>query len=416
MKKIIYIILDGLGDLPVVELGNKTPLEAAITPNLDKLAQKGRTGIVYPVGKDVSPEPDVTVISVLGYDWKKYYTGRGPLECFSEGIEIHDGEVALRANFATLESDGRVIRDRRVGRDLAEEEAVLLAKEINSRVTLSGATFDFKNTLGHRGVLVIRSMHNKLSGFITNTDPVYAPEGVLMDSVALPGYENSVEANTAAAILNEFTQKSSKVLNESAVNKRRLAKGLLPANVILTRDAGSSLPKFPKVEELFNLKFGCFVEMPLERSIALLTGMEIIDVPSKTGHIDVDYSIWAKIAAGSINKYDGVYVHIKGPDEPAHDGNFLAKKEIIECIDKFFIAGLLENIDLKDCIVAVTADHATVCKTKAHSADPVPLLIAGGNIKPDGSMSFSEKAASLGSLGQMAGPDIISFLVKSAKD
>lgn len=427
MKKILYIVLDGLGDLPLKELNNKTPLEAALAPNLDRLAQKGRTGLVYPVAKGIAPESDIAVISLLGYDAHEYYTGRGPLESFAEGLAVNDGDVALRVNFATVGEDGKTIKDRRVGRNLTSDEATALAKEINSKVTLSSATFEFKNTIGHRGVLVIRGMRSKLSGWITNTDPAYERVGVfgvalekfenrLAESQPMAGYENSNEAKEAASLLNEFTQKSHKVLNESPVNKKRASGNKLPANIILSRDAGDHLPKFPQINTLFNLKFGSFVQMPVERGIALLTGAEIIDVPDSTGHLDVDYPIWAKVALDSIKNYDGIYVHIKGPDEPAHDGDFSRKKEIIEAIDKFFFTGLLAKLDINNTVIAVTADHSTVCAIKAHSADPVPLLISGGNIKPDGSMSFSEKAAKLGSIGEIKGQDIIPLLVKSAKE
>src|SRR3989338_1599442 len=149
MKKILYIVLDGLGDLPVQELGNKTPLEAALTVNMDRLAQKGKTGIVYPVAKGIAPESDIAVISLLGYDAHKYYTGRGPLESFAEGLAVNDGDATLRVNFATVEEDGRTIKDRRVGRNLSTEEAGGLSREINSQVPLSSATFEFKNTIGH---------------------------------------------------------------------------------------------------------------------------------------------------------------------------------------------------------------------------------------------------------------------------
>ena len=427
MKKILYIVLDGLGDQPLAALGNKTPLEAAFTPNLDRLAQHGKTGLVYPVGRGIAPESDIAVISLLGYDAHKYYTGRGPLESFAEGLDIRDGDVAFRVNFATVEDDGRAIKDRRVGRNLTTAEATALAKEINAKVTLTNATFEFKNTIGHRGVLVIRGMHNKLSGWINNTDPAYAREGVfgvalekfdkfVMESTPMPGYEDSQGALEAAAALNEFTQKVNKVLNESAINKKRVSENKLAANIILSRDAGDHLPKFPQINAVFNLKFGCFVEMPVERGIALLTGMEIIDVPSSTGHLDVDYPVWAKIALESIKKYDGIYVHIKGPDEPAHDGDFNKKKEIIEAIDKFFFTSLLSELDMPETVVAVTADHSTVCAIKAHSADPVPLLVSGGSVKPDGTMSFSEKAARLGSIGEINGIDIMPLLVKSAKE
>ncbi|MEW6171024.1 MAG: alkaline phosphatase family protein, partial [Candidatus Omnitrophota bacterium] len=368
MRKIFYVILDGLGDLPIKELNNKTPLEAALTPNLDKLAQTGVTGIVWPVGKGIAPESDVAVISLLGYDAHKYYTGRGPLESFAEGLTVNDGDLALRVNFATLSDDGKTIKDRRVGRNLSTDEATALAKEINSKVTLSSGTFEFKNTIGHRGILVIRGQRNRLSGWITNTDPAYDREGIfgiakekfenfILESVPMPGYEKDTSAIEAAKLLNEFTQKSAKVLNESAVNKKRVSETKLPGNVIVSRDAGDCLPKFPTMKDNLGISFGSFVQMPVEKGIALLTGISIVNVPSSTGHLDVDYPVWAKIALDEIKKYDGLYIHIKGPDEPAHDGDFKKKKEIIEAIDKFFFANLIKGIDFNDAIIAVTADH-----------------------------------------------------------
>lgn len=426
MKKIIYIVLDGLGDEPVAELGNKTPLESALTPNMDRLAQKGVTGRVHTFSPGIAPESDIAVISLLGYDPNKYYTGRGPLEAFSEGITVSDGNLALRSNFATVEADGKTIKDRRVARSLTTEEATSLAKEINSKVALSSATFEFKNTVGHRAVLVIRGIRSKLSGWITNTDPAYQRQGMFGEarenypsavefSRAMPGYENDPAAAEAASLLNEFTEKSHRVLAEAAVNKRRIDQGLLPANLVLCRSAGDSLPKFPSIVELYKMKFGCFVEMPVERGIALLTGIEIADVPSSTGHLDVDYPVWAKVALDSLKSYDGLYVHIKGPDEAGHDGDFSSKKEIIEAIDKYLFPALLAGIDLKDCVICVTSDLCTVCNTRSHSAIPVPLLVCGAAIKPDGSLSFSEKACAGGSLGELAGQDIMPFLVKSSR-
>ncbi|MCM8792828.1 MAG: alkaline phosphatase family protein, partial [Candidatus Omnitrophica bacterium] len=353
MKKILYVVLDGLGDLPVEELNNHTPLKAARTPNMDNLAKKGKLGLVYPVREDIAPESDIAVISLLGYDAHKYYTGRGPLECFAEGLSVNDGDLALRVNFATVSEDGRTILDRRVGRNLTTEEATALAREINTKVRLSqDASFEFKNTIGHRGVLVIRHKDKKLSCWITNTDPAYKREGVfgvakekfenkVAESVPLEGYEDDSGVKLAAFLLNEFTLKSHQVLKESIINKKRLSQDKLPANIILARDAGDHLPKFPSIKELYGINFGSFVQMPVEKGIALLCGIEIVEVPQATGHLDVDYPIWAKLALESIKKYDGLYIHIKGPDEPAHDGDYLKKKEVIEAIDRFFFAKLL---------------------------------------------------------------------------
>lgn len=417
MRKIFYIVLDGLGDLPIKEFGDKTPLEAAATPNLDSLAKKAKTGIVYPVKKGIAPESDVAVICLLGYDAHKYYTGRGPLESYAEGLAIADGDLALRVNFATVADDGKTIIDRRVGRNLTTQEATALAEEINLKVKLSSATFQFRNTIGHRGVLVIRQ-DGRLSGWATNTDPAYGREGsfgvalekfpnTILKSRPVEGYEKDPKAIRAAKLLNEFTEKSHKVLQESEVNEKRVKEAKIPGNVIVSRDAGDHLPKFPSMKQIHGLRFGSFVQMPVEKGIALLTGIDVVDIPLPSGNMQADYMLWAKTAAEKIKDFDGLYIHIKGPDEPAHDGNCIKKKESIEAIDKFFFANLLPNINLKDTIVAVTADHSTPCKLKAHSQDPVPILIAGGAISPDGTPVFSEKACARGSLGEMLGTDII---------
>jgi len=426
MKKILYIVLDGLGDLPVEELGNKTPLEAAYTPNLDRLAKEGKTGLVYPVKEDIAPESDIAVISLLGYDAHQYYTGRGPLECFAEGLKVEKGDLALRVNFATVKDDGQTILDRRVGRNLTNEEATALAKEINSKVKLSEGSFEFKNTIGHRGVLVIRD-NQGLCGWITNTDPAYAREGVFgvakekfenkaAESEPMEGFEKDPKAKKASLLLNEFTLKSHQVLKESLINKKRVQENKLPANIILARDAGDRLPEFPSIKSLYGLNFGSFVQMPVEKGIALLCGIEIVEAPSSTGHLDIDYPIWAKLALESMKKYDGLYIHIKGPDEPAHDGDFLKKKEIIEAIDKFFFARLIPYLDKKNIILAVTADHSTVCALKAHTADPVPLLVWGGDVLSDNSAGFGERVCQKGALGRILGKQLMGLLVKFSQN
>ena len=426
MKKILYVVLDGLGDTPLKELKNRTPLQAAFTPNMDKLAQAGKSGVMHTVAKGIAPESDIAVISLLGYDAHRYYTGRGPLESFAEGLKVEDGNVAFRVNFATVADDGRAIKDRRVGRNLSTEEAGALSKEINAKVALTNATFEFKNTIGHRGILIIRGMHQKLSAWITNTDPAYDREGVfgvakekfdlvVADAVPMPGHEKDRAAVEAAALINEFTRKSHAVLQQSGVNKKRLADGKVPANVILSRDAGDHLPKFPPMREHYGVSFGSFVEMPVEKGIALLTGIDVVEVPPQTGHWDVDYAVWAKIALQKIADFDGLYIHIKGPDEPGHDGDFRRKKDCIDAIDKHFFGNLLPHVDLKDTIIVVTADHSTPCALKSHSADPVPLILTGGNVASDGTMSFSEAACAEGSLGEVIGKDLMGLIIETAK-
>ena len=425
MKKLLYVILDGLGDLPIKELGNKTPLEAAKTPNMDSLAAKGKQGYVYTVGEGIAPESDIGVISILGYDAHKYYTGRGPLESYAEGLKVDDGDLAYRVNFATKDPTSNKIIDRRVGRNLTTEEATALAKEVNTKVKLASrpASFNFKNTIGHRGVLVIKAKNGKLSSEVTNTDPAYGKVGVFgvakekFENVVLkceptPEYKDSKEAQAAALLTNEFVEKSGAVLNESPVNKKRMSEGKMVGNLILTRDAGDHLPKFPNICQKYNKRFGCFVEMPVERGIALLTGMEIVALPLPSGDLEKDYILRSKKALDILHDFDCLYIHIKGPDEPAHDGDFKKKLESIERIDKYFFGEILPKLEMANTVIAITADHSTPCSMKAHSDDPVPLLVSGGNISSDGLKTFGESESKKGSLGKMIGPDIVPYLMK----
>lgn len=433
MRKILYIILDGLGDLPLANLGDKTPLEAAITPIMDSLARKGKSGVMYTVGRGIAPESDIAVISILGYNPSKYYTGRGPLEAHAAGLKVGDGDLAYRVNFATLEQGrelfGRRIVDRRVGRNLKQEEARKLSKVINSEIKLTSfsADFEFLNTVGHRGVLVIRAKEGKLSGRVTNTDPAYRKEGPFgvanesfepnyLQCQPEAGFEGISEAQTAAALTNEFMQRSHEVLEEAEINRKRKRDGNLPANIILSRDAGDKLPKFPKIRDVYKMKWGCFVEMPVEKGIAILTGMEVIQVPLPTGKPETDYPVRAKKVMEVIEDFDGLYIHLKGPDEPGHDGDAQKKKEIIEGVDKFFFGQLLPELSLKEVIMAVSADHSTPCSLKAHSDDPVPLIISGGSVDSDGTSDFSERACSQGSLGELVGTELLPLLVKLAKE
>ncbi len=238
----------------------------------------------------------------------------------------------------------------------------------------------------------------------------------MLEVKPVSGFEKSPEAIAAAALTNEFIQKSNQVLNESLLNKKRISEKKMPGNVILTRDAGDKLPKFPPLKELYGLNFGSFVEMPVEKGIAILTGMEVVSLPLPAGEASVDFPLRAKLAKKELSRFDGLYIHLKGPDEPAHDGDCRKKKESIEAIDKFFFSELLKDLDLKNTIIAVTADHSTPCSMKAHSADSVPLLISGGNIKADKTKVFGEKECQSGSLGILLGNTLMELFIKLAKE
>lgn len=414
--KLLYVCLDGLGDEPHPDLGDRTPLEAAATPFLDNLAARGRNGLVHTVGPDIAPESDIAVFAILGYDPAEQHPGRGVLEALGSGMDFRDGELAHRVNFATRE-DGRIV-DRRVGRDLSSEEARALADEVNERLALPGATFELRPTVEHRGALVIRSSEGRLSAEVSNTDPAYAKRGSL--GVALETFEEEVawaeplddseEARRAADLTNSFVRESARILDGSETNARRRREGRLPANLILTRDAGDHRPRLTPIRDRFGPSWGCFVEMPVERGIALALGMGEVPAPSLPDP-EERYAAWAALAAEALSGYDALYIHIKGPDVPAHDGRAEDKREVIEVIDRAFFSQVLPSIDPSGVLVAVTADHATSCLRKAHTADPVPMLVCGRGVQADGVTSFGERAAVDGSIGTIRGVDILPRLV-----
>jgi 2,3-bisphosphoglycerate-independent phosphoglycerate mutase len=414
--RLLYVCLDGLGDDPIPELDGRTPLEAAPTPFLDDLASRGRLGLVHTVGKEIAPESDIAVFAILGYDPAEQHPGRGVLEALGSAMEFRDGDLAHRVNFAT--GEGQEIVDRRVGRDLPSEEAQALAEEVNGELRLPGATFELRATVEHRGALVIRAEDGSLSAAVSNTDPAYARQGSL--GVALETFEDRVawsepledteEAGRAAELTNTFVRESARILDASEVNRRRRAQGRLPANLILTRDAGDHVPQLMPIKERFGPSWGCFVEMPVERGIAQVLGMGEVPAPN-TADPGERYAAWAARATEALEGYDAVYVHIKGPDVPAHDGRWEDKRDICEIIDRAFFGEVLPRLDLARTVLAVTADHATSCIRKAHTADPVPLLVCGPSVRLDGSSSFGERAAAEGSIGTIRGVDILPRLI-----
>lgn len=423
--KLIYIIIDGLGDLPMEELNGKTTLEAADTPHMDFLARIGKTGLMYTIGKGIAPESDVAVVSILGYNPFEYHVSRGALEALGAGMNMKNGDLALRCNFGTLASDNRSIIDRRAGRNLTIEEAVELAEAFNEQVRLEShpATLQLQATMSYRAALVIKS-EEKLSGNIGNTDPAYKridsvgvadPDAEMILKKSTP-MDDTEEAKIAADLVNEITQKSIAVLDQHRVNKRRLKEGKLKANVILSRDAGHTVPKFPFLSQLYGLNFVCLADMNVERGISKLAGMSLVDLPLPSKDLEKDCKLRVKKLLEVLPRYDCFYIHIKGPDEPGHDGDCKLKSKLITIVDKYFVGNMLQQIDLKDYLVCITADHATPCGLKAHSDEPVPLLIAGNKLEGDKVKGFSERECKDGELRVLPqGTDLMPRLVKYLK-
>ncbi|MEM2098765.1 MAG: alkaline phosphatase family protein [Candidatus Bathyarchaeia archaeon] len=406
--KLIYVVIDGMGDLPTPELGDKTPLEVADTSNMDFLVGKGKVGLMYSIGRGVAPESDAAVISLLGYDPFKYSTGRGIIEAVGAGITLKDGDLALRCNFATL-GEGRRIIDRRVRRSLTTEEAAALSETANREVKLEScsATFDFRHTFGHRAVLVLKGNQKCLSSNITNSDPAYTVVNGI--GVATPNVEMVLkkcvptdcteEAKNAADLVNEFIEKTHVLWENHEVNKKRVAEGKLKANVVLTRDAGHLLPRFFNINERYRVRFSALTDMTAEKGIAELAGMHATLLPLPSNDIEKDCELRVKRLLEELPRYDCFYIHLKGPDEPGHDGDCRRKAEVIAALDKYFFGNLLREITLDDHIICVTSDHATPCVLKVHSDTPVPILVAGGKIQGGNPSKFCERNCQNGALG-----------------
>jgi 2,3-bisphosphoglycerate-independent phosphoglycerate mutase len=281
-----------------------------------------------------------------------------------------------------------------------------------------------KSTGTYRAALVIRSEDATLSGNISNTDPAYKRinsvgvadlEAEMIMKTCNP-LDDTEEAKISAELVNEFTRKASPVLDQHEVNRRRAKEGKLKANVILSRDAGSMVPKFPLLKELYGLDFVCLADMNVERGISSLAGMSLVDLPLPSKNLESDCKLRIKKLFEVLPHYDCFYIHIKGPDEPGHDGDFDLKSDLISVVDKHFVGEILQKIKLEDYIVCITADHSTPCKLKAHSDDPVPLLIAGNRLQADMVQRFSEKDCKMGELGVLTqGTELMPKLVNYLK-
>lgn len=417
----IYVLLDGVGDLPHPDLEGKTPLEAANTPILDKLAQNGVIGEVISVGKGIAPESDIAVFNMLGYRFHHVdYAGRGVIEAIGVGIDFKDGDLALRGNYATLNDEGIII-DRRAGRYIEKNDADGIAKEIENKIKFSypNTSVVVSPTIGHRVTVRIRTEGEKLSSQITNTDPAYGRvEGMgiakavgdfLRIEKCFPLEETEIAKKTAK-LVNEFTEQSLKIMKESSINKKRNDAKKKSLSCILLRDAGNKYPDVKPINEMYSMNFSCIVDMPVELGISEVLKMKAYEAGGLT-----DYEEKAKVAAKAMETQNVIYVHLKGPDEFGHDGDAIGKMKNIEEIDQRFFKTLLENIDSSKVAIVISADHSTPCINKGHSDDPVPILVSGDFIKNDGTTRMTENQAKKGSIGLIQGADVVTTALNLIK-
>ena len=420
----IYVLLDGVGDLPHPDLNGKTPLEAANTPILDKIASNGSIGEVISVGKGIAPESDIAVFNMLGYKFNhEDYAGRGVIESVGVGIDFKDGDLALRGNFSTLD-DEAIIIDRRAGRHIEKEDADGVAKEIEEKIEFSNpdTSVVVSPTIGHRVIVRIRTDSKKLSSKITNTDPAYSNIGGMGVAKAVGDYlkiekclplEDNEDSKFTANLVNEFSEQAIKILKESEINKKRKEQGKKQLSCILLRDAGNKTPNVVPINEKHEMQFSCIVDMPVELGIADILKMKTFEAGGLT-----DYEEKARVAAKAMETQNSIYVHLKGPDEFGHDGDAIGKMKNIEEIDQRFFKTLLENIDSSKVAIIISADHSTPCINKGHSDDPVPVVVSGDFVKNDGTTRMTEEQAKKGSIGLIQGAEVVPKsieLIKSQK-
>jgi 2,3-bisphosphoglycerate-independent phosphoglycerate mutase len=406
----IFIIIDGLGDLPNDQLGGMTPLEAASTPNLDFLATRGDMGYMYPVKPGFVPESDEAIVSIFGNDLID--STRGQLEARGTDLKLTRGDLALRCNFATIDSleKGNVV-DRRAGRTLTTGEAKVLAKALN-KIKLP-VKFDFVPTIQHRASLVFRG---GFSDNISGNDATYFQGKTETITKIIKCKPLDEEDNTTytSNIVNEFLEKSFEVLDQHPVNKERRRKGLQPANYLMVRGGGIEPPKLKQYKKWVSANY-----MPLEIGFSRVCGMKnyAFEYPKLEG-VDAYENLWkglkkackysVKFLKKTRRSADYAYIHIKETDLPGHDNKPFEKKLMIEYLDITlfkFLRGFAPPNKIK---VVVTADHSTPCKLKGHSDDPVPVLFypADENKIPE-EKRFDEKEAKKGKLGLIQGRHIM---------
>lgn len=394
MKKIFLLILDGLGDRPNIELANRTALQAAYRPNLNRLARTGQSGLMHSISPGFRTGSDTSHLSLLGYDPEEFYTGRGPFEAMGLGMTVLGGDVAFRANFGTVD-DRNVVIDRRAGR--LTEGTDKLAESLAMKI--DGVEFFLKPGVEHRAALVMRG--ENLSDKITDSDP-HEPGRLVKKVEAL-----SAEAEHTAEVLNAYLAAARDILHKHPVNLERIKNGKPPANELLVRGAGQA-PKLAPFSERYGLKAASISGIPMITGICQLLGMDKIEVKEATGRLDSNFRAKFDAAFRGFKDYDFIIMNIKATDVAGHDGDAIAKRDAIQRID-LAMSDVFEH--LNDVVICVTGDHSTPCSLKDHSGDPLPIIFNTTGIRRDRSLLFDEVSCSTGSYDINSG-DVMKILLQ----
>ena len=383
-SKILLIVLDGVGGLPL-EPGGPTELEAAKTPNLDRLAEESALGLLTPVYPGLAPGSGPGHLALFGYDPFRYVVGRGALSALGLGADFREGDVALRGNFATLDPEGKVV-DRRAGRPPTEENQRVVAKLKEAIPRIEDVEVHFYTESEHRFLVVLRG--EGLGDAVTDTDP---------QKTGLPPLK--------AKALDEASERTARLVNLLSERIREVLKDEPRMNGALFRGA-SKKPSFPRMQEVYKLTPAAIASYPMYKGLASLVGMEVLPVEGEGDALE------GKLKALKENwgRYDFFYFHVKKTDAMGEDGSFHGKVEKVELFD----ALLPEILALGPDVLAITGDHSTPALLKAHSWHPVPLLLKAPYLRADEARRFTEREAQRGSLGHLRGMELMPLLLAHA--
>lgn len=402
MKHII-ILGDGMADWKVPSLGNKTLLQYARTPNMDKIARMGRCGLLQTVPEGFHPGSEVANSAILGYDQHKVYEGRGPLEAASIGVELADDDLALRCNLICVE-DGK-IKNHSCGR-LDTEEADVLVRFLQER--LGNERIHFYTGVQYRHLLVIKGGDKRLRC----TPPHDVPGTPFRECLIMPEVP---EAQETADLLNELILKSQTLLAGHPLNVRRRKEGRDPANSIWPWGGGYRPAMTPLTVTYPQIGSGAVITaVDLIRGIGTYAGLRVIDVEGATGLYDTNYEGKALAAVEALRTSDFVYLHVEASDEAGHEGDVELKLQTIEDLDSRIIGPVMDAVKdwAEPVAVAVLPDHPTPCAHRTHTADPIPFAIYYPGIEADSVQTFDEEAAIGGSYGLMHGDEFIREFMK----
>ncbi len=379
--KYIVLIGDGMADRPIGELGGKTPLQAAHTPNMDWLASRGTVGVVHTIPEGFYPGSDVANLSVLGYAPSLYYSGRAPLEAASIGVDLQPNDVAYRCNLVTLKfkrDRSTAIMDDYSAGHIETAEAARLIKTIEDQ--LGNEEFSFYPGVSYRHLMVWHDGKADIE--------CAAPHDIMGRSVG-----DYLPVGDGADRLLDLMRRSVDILERHEVNIERVAKGKKPANSIWLWGQGRR-PKMPPFKDKYGLSGALISAVDLTKGLGIYAGFKIVNVPGATGWIDTNYSGKAEYGLKALEEVDFLYLHVEAPDEAGHAGRIDYKIKAIEDIDGKIVGPILEGLKNRawDFKILLMPDHPTPIELRTHSSDPVPFVIYDSRVKGEGTnRGYSEE-------------------------